>query len=472
MANESGRPPGTTSGPDEPESRPISVSELLARSRAADAAQAADAGQTRENRGRRRIGREGAVSVSELTGEIPRVDTGRFRAPAADPGSAARSAQPSAEPRPSAPAPKPETSRPTPAPEVARTEAPESARTASSSPAFPRSANPVARRLGDDRPTPARPDRDAVRPGDPGRTASGMPRHPETRDFAGSDIAARLDAIRRSDESANEVTNIIPVVGDDRDDLVVVESDDVAVADLATGSGEVIDDFESYRNFSDVEEDEEPRTDRRRLFGRRKGRPEPEAPVRQAFTVDIPETDGPVVDDRPPADETGTGPIEDIDDIRDTDLVSPAEADDHTAMADAVDADEQPAIRPTSVPKKRPAKDTKKADAPGGGRLAGLWSKLNSTEERAPRKERSPVAAWLIIGVQAIIGLAIGVGLFLGFKELWYWNAYFALVLAVVVIFGVVTFAHVVSRTKDLMTTLLALAVGLIVTIGPLVLLV
>ena len=48
---------------------------------------------------------------------------------------------------------------------------------------------------------------------------------------------------------------------------------------------------------------------------------------------------------------------------------------------------------------------------------------------------------------------------------------YFALVLAVVVIFGIVTFAHLVRRTRDLPTTLLALGVGLLVTIGPLVLL-
>ena len=62
-------------------------------------------------------------------------------------------------------------------------------------------------------------------------------------------------------------------------------------------------------------------------------------------------------------------------------------------------------------------------------------------------------------------------GLFWGFTELWKWNVYFALVLAVLVIFGIVTFAHLVRRTKDLTTTLLALGVALIVTIGPLVLL-
>ena len=85
--------------------------------------------------------------------------------------------------------------------------------------------------------------------------------------------------------------------------------------------------------------------------------------------------------------------------------------------------------------------------------------------------EESPVKAWLVLFGQAIVGLAVGVGLFWGFTELWRWNPYFALVLAVLVIFGIVTLSHVVRRTKDLPTTLLALGVGLLVTIGPLVLL-
>ncbi|MBA5845702.1 hypothetical protein [Gordonia amicalis] len=86
-------------------------------------------------------------------------------------------------------------------------------------------------------------------------------------------------------------------------------------------------------------------------------------------------------------------------------------------------------------------------------------------------EERSPALAWLLILGQAVVGLLVGIGLFWGFTELWRWNPYFALVLAVLVIFGIVTLSHVVRRTKDLATTLLALGVGLLVTIGPLVLL-
>nr|WP_053776995.1 hypothetical protein [Gordonia sp. NB41Y] len=91
--------------------------------------------------------------------------------------------------------------------------------------------------------------------------------------------------------------------------------------------------------------------------------------------------------------------------------------------------------------------------------------------EKAGKTERSPAMAWLALIAEVVVGLAVGVGLFWGFTELWRWNVYFALVLAVLVIFGIVTFSHLVRKSNDLITTLLALAVGLIVTIGPLVLL-
>ncbi|AVM02340.1 hypothetical protein C6V83_17080 [Gordonia iterans] len=84
---------------------------------------------------------------------------------------------------------------------------------------------------------------------------------------------------------------------------------------------------------------------------------------------------------------------------------------------------------------------------------------------------RAAVFGWLGLIGEILLGLAVGAGLFWGFTVLWKQYVYFALVLAVLVIFAIVTFAYVL-RKRDLPTTLLALAVGLIVTIGPLVLLV
>lgn len=85
--------------------------------------------------------------------------------------------------------------------------------------------------------------------------------------------------------------------------------------------------------------------------------------------------------------------------------------------------------------------------------------------------KHSPLAQWLIIVGQVLVGLVLGAGGFWGFVQLWRWNVYFALVLSAVVIFGIVTIVHLVRRRHDLSTTLLALGVGLFITLGPLILL-
>ena len=92
-------------------------------------------------------------------------------------------------------------------------------------------------------------------------------------------------------------------------------------------------------------------------------------------------------------------------------------------------------------------------------------------DEAPLASKHSPLAQWLIIIGQVIAGLALGAGGFWGFVQLWRWNVYFALVLSAVVIFGIVTIVHLVRRRHDLPTTLLALGVGLFITLGPLILL-
>jgi len=92
------------------------------------------------------------------------------------------------------------------------------------------------------------------------------------------------------------------------------------------------------------------------------------------------------------------------------------------------------------------------------------------TRKERDRSEKSPLMGWLTLIGEVVLGLAVGAGLFWGFTELWKRYIYLALILAVVVIFAIVTFAHIL-RKRDLPTTLLALGVGMLVTIGPLVLL-
>ncbi len=109
-----------------------------------------------------------------------------------------------------------------------------------------------------------------------------------------------------------------------------------------------------------------------------------------------------------------------------------------------------------------------------GGPVAGGPDAAGPEVEAADQTAgvpREALLGWLALVGEVALGLAIGAGLFIGFTVLWKQYVYFALVLAVIVIFAIVTFAYVL-RKRDLPTTLLALAVGLIVTIGPLVMLV
>ncbi len=75
-----------------------------------------------------------------------------------------------------------------------------------------------------------------------------------------------------------------------------------------------------------------------------------------------------------------------------------------------------------------------------------------------------------LIVLQSILAVAFGAGLFVAFDQLWQWNAVVALVLSVLVILGLVVGVRVVRKTEDIASTLIAVAVGALITWGPLVL--
>ena len=72
---------------------------------------------------------------------------------------------------------------------------------------------------------------------------------------------------------------------------------------------------------------------------------------------------------------------------------------------------------------------------------------------------------------QCVLAVAFGAGLFIAFDQLWKWNDIIALVLSVLVILGLVVGVRVVRKTEDIGSTLIAVAVGMLVTLGPLALL-
>jgi hypothetical protein len=88
----------------------------------------------------------------------------------------------------------------------------------------------------------------------------------------------------------------------------------------------------------------------------------------------------------------------------------------------------------------------------------------------APSRMSSILRGALIVG-QCIIAVAFGAGLFIAFDQLWKWNNIVALVLSVLVILGLVVGVRVVRKTEDIGSTLIAVAVGALVTLGPLALL-
>ncbi|MDI3312813.1 MAG: hypothetical protein QJR12_00555 [Mycobacterium sp.] len=76
-----------------------------------------------------------------------------------------------------------------------------------------------------------------------------------------------------------------------------------------------------------------------------------------------------------------------------------------------------------------------------------------------------------LVVLQSVLAVMLGAGLFVAFDQLWRWNNIVALVLSVVVILGLVVAVRVVRKTEDIVSTLIAVAVGALVTLGPLALL-
>ena len=96
-------------------------------------------------------------------------------------------------------------------------------------------------------------------------------------------------------------------------------------------------------------------------------------------------------------------------------------------------------------------------------------------EEAGEQAQPSPgrvEALWRgsLVVLQSILAVAFGAGLFVAFDQLWRWNSIVALVLSVLVILGLVVGVRVVRKTEDIASTLIAVAVGALITLGPLAL--
>jgi hypothetical protein len=91
--------------------------------------------------------------------------------------------------------------------------------------------------------------------------------------------------------------------------------------------------------------------------------------------------------------------------------------------------------------------------------------------EFSTSSRRETLRAGGTVVLQSILAVGFGAGLFIAFDQLWRWNNIVALVLSVLVILGLVVGVRVVRKTEDIASTLIAVAVGALVTLGPLALL-
>lgn len=99
-----------------------------------------------------------------------------------------------------------------------------------------------------------------------------------------------------------------------------------------------------------------------------------------------------------------------------------------------------------------------------------------SVEEVAPTEpataedtgDRNSIREWAILAGQVVVALIIGGAMFKGFEKLWDMLPWVALVLALIVIVGLVAVVRVLRKTDDITSFVIAVVVGMIVTLGPL----
>ncbi|MGE2732821.1 hypothetical protein ACQI4F_25435, partial [Mycolicibacterium vaccae] len=205
--------------------------------------------------------------------------------------------------------------------------------------------------------------------------------------------------------------------------------------------------------------------------------PEPPAPDAEHMSPDpvVVETEVVEADEDGADDEFEAVVLEEPDDTPDLDDLDAeaALAADETDDALATDRDELPSyLRSTSAEPLFGGQVADDVAAVGerGDADDDLVDAEADEEYDEPRRMSSVVHGLWIVG-QSIFAVVFGAGLFVAFDQLWKWNNIVALVLSVLVILGLVVAVRVVRKTEDIGSTLIAVAVGALVTLGPLALL-
>ncbi|WP_278261555.1 hypothetical protein [Nocardia sp. AG03] len=111
----------------------------------------------------------------------------------------------------------------------------------------------------------------------------------------------------------------------------------------------------------------------------------------------------------------------------------------------------------------RASRVTSRAATASSGRAESRGARAaRGTGEDAHRRQ------WMILGAQSAGAAIAGMLLFKGFETMWETLPWVALALAMVVILGLVALVRVLRRTDDIFSTVIAVVVGVFVTLGPL----
>lgn len=145
----------------------------------------------------------------------------------------------------------------------------------------------------------------------------------------------------------------------------------------------------------------------------------------------------------------------------------PGTYDDGTATgqmsrADVFDDDEQSGLLAGAAPAGLATRDDR-----------GEFTDRDEARDAGAEEDSRPlgVKGWLQLVGQWVVGAVLGALLWVGFSYLWTHHPVIALVVAVLATAGLVLLVRAIRRSDDLQTTMLAVLVGLVVTISPAVLL-
>jgi hypothetical protein len=112
-----------------------------------------------------------------------------------------------------------------------------------------------------------------------------------------------------------------------------------------------------------------------------------------------------------------------------------------------------------------------RVDGPAGlgadADLDDLEDEYDDYEDEDEVHERPTAREWAVIAAQLVVGALLGAVLWIGFSYLWQSLPVVALVLAAAATGGLVFGVRAMRRSDDLQTMVLAIVVGLVVTVSP-----